>query len=116
MADADSQRQLQPQGPQQQEWRWTRDGCVEISGAERVDTQGFVRGRVDRGRGSRESPARRVGLHDGGHWPEWPPEPLLGRVVDGVAYRLDRLTALGNGQVPRVAAAAWRELTRRARR
>jgi len=45
----------------------------------------------------------------------WPPEPALDRVVDGLAVRLDKthtsqLRCLGNGQVPRVAAAAWREL------
>lgn len=37
----------------------------------------------------------------------WPPEPGMGRVADGVAHRLDRLKALGNGQVPRVAATAF---------
>ncbi|MHB0806030.1 DNA cytosine methyltransferase [Stutzerimonas nitrititolerans] len=37
----------------------------------------------------------------------WPAEPGLGRVVNGMANRLDRLKALGNGQVPRVAAAAF---------
>ncbi|MDE4537700.1 DNA cytosine methyltransferase [Pseudomonas sp. ITEM 17296] len=36
----------------------------------------------------------------------WPIEPDMGRVADGVAFRVDRLKALGNGQVPRVAAAA----------
>lgn len=40
----------------------------------------------------------------------WPPEPDLGRVADGVASRVDRLKALGNGQVPRVAAAAFHGL------
>jgi DNA (cytosine-5)-methyltransferase 1 len=42
--------------------------------------------------------------------PEWPPEPGLGRVAHGVADRVDRLRAIGNGQVPRVAATAWRLL------
>ncbi len=43
----------------------------------------------------------------------WPPEPGVCRVVDGVAGKLDgrhrraRLKSLGNGQVPRVAAAAF---------
>lgn len=41
----------------------------------------------------------------------WPPEPPVGRVVNGLAHRVDRLTALGNGQVPRVACAAWRILS-----
>jgi DNA (cytosine-5)-methyltransferase 1 len=42
---------------------------------------------------------------------EWPVEPDVGRVANGVAARVDRLTAIGNGQVPRVAAMAWRILT-----
>ncbi|MFH1021289.1 MAG: DNA cytosine methyltransferase, partial [Pseudomonadota bacterium] len=41
----------------------------------------------------------------------WPTEPDVGRVANGVASRVDRLKALGNGQVPRVVATAWRLLT-----
>lgn len=41
----------------------------------------------------------------------WPAEPDVGRVADGVAARVDRLKAIGNGQVPRVAAAAFRILS-----
>lgn len=40
----------------------------------------------------------------------WPPEPRVDRVVNGLAYRVDRLKALGNGQVPSVAVKAWRLL------
>ena len=43
--------------------------------------------------------------------PRWPIEPNVGRVLSpGVAARMDRLKAIGNGQVPRVAATAWRLL------
>lgn len=38
---------------------------------------------------------------------DWPVEPELGRVAHGVAHRVDRLRAIGNGQVPRVAATAF---------
>jgi len=41
----------------------------------------------------------------------WPVEPDVGRVAHGVASRVDRLKAIGNGQVPAVVAAAWRILT-----
>lgn len=41
----------------------------------------------------------------------WKIEPDLGRVVDGIAYRVDRLKALGNGQVPMQAAIAWKILS-----
>jgi len=40
----------------------------------------------------------------------WSAEPDVGRVAHGVASRVDRLKALGNGQVPAVAALAWRVL------
>lgn len=41
----------------------------------------------------------------------WQVEPQLGRVVDGLAHRVDRLAAIGEGQVPTVAATAWQLLT-----
>lgn len=41
----------------------------------------------------------------------WPTEPELGRVANGVANRVDRLKAIGNGQVSRVAATAFNLLT-----
>jgi DNA (cytosine-5)-methyltransferase 1 len=37
----------------------------------------------------------------------WATEPSVGRVANGVAARVDRLKAIGNGQVPAVAALAW---------
>jgi len=41
----------------------------------------------------------------------WEIEPNVGRVADGVAARVDRLKAIGNGQVPLCAATAWRILS-----
>ena len=41
----------------------------------------------------------------------WKIEPNVGRVADGVAARVDRLKAIGNGQVPLCAATAWRILS-----
>ena len=41
----------------------------------------------------------------------WSVEPDVGRVDHGVAARVDRIKALGNGQVPLQAALAWRMLT-----
>jgi len=38
-------------------------------------------------------------------------ESRLGRVADGVAHRVDRLKAIGNGQVSSVAALAWEILS-----
>ena len=40
----------------------------------------------------------------------WESEPRVDRTLNGVAYALDRHHAIGNGQVPLVAATAWRIL------
>lgn len=40
-------------------------------------------------------------------WEWWAIEPELGRVADGVAHRVDRLKAIGNGQVSIVAKCAF---------
>jgi len=40
-----------------------------------------------------------------GNW--WKTEPNIQRVADGVVARVDRLKAIGNGQVPLCAATAW---------
>lgn len=45
----------------------------------------------------------------------WEIEPELGRVADGVAHRVDRIRACGNGVVPAVAARAFTELLGRFR-
>jgi DNA (cytosine-5)-methyltransferase 1 len=44
-----------------------------------------------------------------GNW--WKIEPNIHRVVDGLASRVDRIKAIGNGQVPLCAATAWRILS-----
>ena len=46
-----------------------------------------------------------------GNW--WKTEPNVDRVVDGLASRVDRIKAIGNGQVPLCAATAWRILNPR---
>ncbi len=43
----------------------------------------------------------------------WATEPDVGRVANGVAARVDRLKAIGNGQVPRVAEGAFNQLRKR---
>lgn len=52
---------------------------------------------------------RSAGWTGGPDW--WHTEPAVGRVADGVDARVDRLKAIGNGQVPHAAALAWRLLT-----
>ena len=43
----------------------------------------------------------------------WEAEPNVGRVADGVAFTVDRLKAIGNGQVPLCAATAFELLRHR---
>jgi len=42
----------------------------------------------------------------------WETEPGVGRVADGVVAWMDRLKAIGNGQVPLCAATAWQILSK----
>ena len=74
--------------------QWIRDNSKEN------------RGRIEGAHGatSKRSPA--IGAES--DW--WNIEPNVGRVADGVAARVDRLKAVGNGQVPLCAATAWRLL------
>lgn len=44
---------------------------------------------------------------------QWEIEPNVGRVANGVAFSVDRLKAIGNGQVPRCAATAFKLLRAR---
>ena len=65
-----------------------------------------ARGRLSHGCGSvrqLEHSARGV------DW--WLTEPDVGRVADGVAHRVDRLSAIGNGQVPAVVRRVWELMT-----
>jgi site-specific DNA-cytosine methylase len=55
---------------------------------------------------SSEQGGRAIGMH-------WPPEPRVGRVVDGCADRVDRIRMLGNGVVPQTAGKAWLTLVNR---
>lgn len=108
VADADRQRELQPQGPQQQEWGWSTDCSSEVSYSNGVGLEGV--GAAGTAAGTAYGP------EDERDSSRWPTEPDVGRVADGVAHRVDRITALGNGQVPRVEATAWRLLYRRKQR
>jgi DNA (cytosine-5)-methyltransferase 1 len=68
---------------------------------------------------SRRQDAEGCGAPTSEEWDEtagvrgwWDTEPRLGRVADGVAHRMDRLKAIGNGQVPAVVVEAWERMTR----
>jgi DNA (cytosine-5)-methyltransferase 1 len=54
--------------------------------------------------------SRLLAHHGQTYWQDGRWEDATPRVADGVAARVDRLKAIGNGQVPLCAATAWRIL------
>lgn len=67
------------------------DRSLQRLGELRENQQDVSRGSCDRGR---------TAINEGWKW--WENEPRLGRVAYGVDNRVDRLQAIGNGQVPDV--------------
>lgn len=94
LADADNGR---PRRWQQQSERGESAGHVADASCERQCEQ---RQQV--------LPETKHAASERGSW--WSTEPAVGRVVDRLAYRVDRLRAIGNGQVPAVAARAFEYL------
>ena len=109
VAYADSVRQLQPQGAEQDKWGRSGDSGQEknLPHADLPHDQGR--------RLSSGSPAQSAKSNSHRSWwgsdPADNPESGLGRMAYGMANRVDRLKAIGNGQVPLVAATAWQILT-----
>ena len=96
-----------------------RNECPERTQSEHADVnsaseladstnQRDVRGIGSLGSVKQDHHARGSSANGRGKW--WDVEPDVGRVAHGVAARVDRLKAIGNGQVPLVAATAWRLL------
>ena len=84
------------------------EGVMADTNSEYVQGQQCSSNSQERPRQVMAEPALRGGASDG-HW--WKTEPNVGRVADGVAARVDRLKAIGNGQVPLCAATAWKLLS-----
>lgn len=102
--------QLRRQGKQPQDREKTDNCGFTVSNAPH---QGDVRGDGELSENeilgnSRHHQQRGTQANDCGEW--WSAEPDVGRVAHGVAARVDRLKAIGNGQVPAVAATAFRVL------
>lgn len=109
VAYADSVRQLQPQGIEQNERGWSGNGGQEENLAYAIgEGLEWVKRSELKGLGNGSA-------YGGKTWwgsdPAENPKSELGRMADGVACRVDRLKAIGNGQVPLVAATAWQILT-----
>lgn len=103
MAHSNSLRQLQPQGCKPDERGRPGHSSDEVS-----DTN-CPRRKQSQNEANPSASSRESRDAIGGNgW--WLTEPDVGRVAHGVAARVDRLKAIGNGQVPLCAAEAWRLL------
>jgi len=103
-------RKLQSQGSEQDKRRWIGDIRKKVS-----DTVRIGREQVEQSVTAREAAKRAASEAEhrnksrGRSW--WSNEPGVGRVANGISNRVDRIRALGNAQVPIVAATAFRILT-----
>ena len=89
------------EGPERQrDGNAAHDRRADLADADRLrrqDAEGRARPPEPNGR-------RVARSHDDRGWPhEWPPEPGVGRVADGIPDRMDRLRSLGNALVPQIA-------------
>lgn len=98
MADANGIWQQQPQGDEQEQRRWPRDSSQKMA-----DTAG------SRLQGTEHEPPTPCGawagqFDDSGQAGrgQWEVEPDVGRVVDGLPSRVDRIRCLSNAVVPQI--------------
>lgn len=112
LADADNQRELQSQGREYHERGWTGDSGQDVAHAECVRRHEMVEP-IACGTRS-EGPADSIeyaGQPRGREW--WEVEPDVGRVADGIPFRVDRLRGLGNAVVPQIPEVIGRAIMKR---
>lgn len=111
LADTDKERRDGRAGEQWEGWRVElEDRGENVAYAVREREQGIIASSVS-SKDWKEPRERSYRPRSYG-FRRWPVEPGMGRVVDGLANRSHRIKALGNGQVSRVAAAAYVVLSR----
>jgi len=91
--------------------RWTVMGAADVGANHQRDRIWIVGKSKCTGLERYRPYPRKSQIAEFGNSSWWQVEPNVGRVVDGVAARVDRLKAIGNGQVPLCAATAWRILS-----
>ena len=99
VAHANGVRELQPQGGEQDQRGWPCDCGSDVADADSHQRTG-----------RRQSFPSSMPKGWDGCADFWSVEPAVGRMAHGVAHRVDRLKAIGNGQVPQCAATAFRYL------
>lgn len=109
LANADGMRKLQPERSQQNKRGWVGNSSQDMANPGCNNVQRIFTGIAHAEKWSGPKQRQAGSRSDGSRW--WPTEPNVGRVANGVAARVDRLKAIGNGQVPRVAATAFNILS-----
>jgi DNA (cytosine-5)-methyltransferase 1 len=117
MANTDSFRESQPEKLEQEFGRRAINSSKKLANTERPGLEGYTGNEPEgyepgRQRKEPNGSAGEKGLLRADS-EQWLTEPNVGRVVNGVDARMDRLKAIGNGQVPQCAAEAWRLLEER---
>ncbi len=101
VADAHSQRKLQPEGRKQDERGWISNGCEDMADADGAGLSERRQAGKSEGQGQAIwQMAFAQSERCGRAW--WTSEPDVGRVANGVPSRVDRLRALGNAVVPQI--------------
>jgi len=127
VAHSNSSRELQSEGGKQDERRWAGYDGEEVAHTSgiRLEEHGHSQAEdaIERSKEVSDTSSERlegrklpIGEEEAyaptGSTCWWDTEPRVGRVANGMAHRVDRLKALGNGQVPAVVETAFRLLTR----
>src|SRR5690625_612996 len=111
LAYSDSVRKLQPKGREQDKRGWSGNSSQVLAYTDLLHEQGNEQGIIAQ-KGRTIKNKRPIGSQcKGVTW--WATEPDVGRVAHGMANRANRLKAIGNGQVPIVAATAFNILMER---
>lgn len=105
VSNTNSERELQQERTQQDKRGRAGNVCEEISISDAVRKRQQEQRHYANASDCQADRERKTGyvIHDS----RWPDESGFCRVAHGVAARMDRIAAIGNGQVPRVAAAAF---------
>ena len=109
MANPDNQRCDRGTGGQQGRREQPQNGSDTMADAVRVGRQGPGEP-IHAGRSTEEKDRQAAGPVNGGIENQWPIEPAVGRVANGIPRRVDRLRGLGNAVVPQVAEVVGRRV------
>lgn len=92
------QAEKQPTETREQTFSEFESGCQAVADSNCFNVQGQFSGIFDQERRPEQRERQARSCCDGFRW--WSVEPGLGRVADGISYRVDRLKCLGNAVVP----------------